>query len=219
MRDVSSSHDAREDPDRYLTLGDGREIEVKVRGSRFLGRALHAGSAEEARGRPSEVRRRYHDATHHGFAFRLGPPGRVEERFEDDGEPSGTAGSPILSALRGRRMHDGLVVVTRYFGGTKLGTGGLARAYGRAASEAIAAAPQRVVRCVVTLEVSCAYEDLGTIETLLARERHGGVAVERAFEDRPRLTIGVLRSRVDATMRSIVDATSGRAVVRRVARD
>ena len=111
------------DPDLYKVLGNGPETEIKIKGSRFLGQAFHAPDLETGRKRLETVRKKYHGATHHCWAARVGEPGRVEERSDDDGEPSGTAGAPILAALRGGELHDGLVVVTRYFGGVKLGTG------------------------------------------------------------------------------------------------
>jgi len=212
---VTDALDDREDPDRYLALADGTEIEIRVKGSRFIGQAFHATGEEDARARLSVIRRRYHDATHHCFAVRIGSPEGVLERFDDDGEPSGTAGTPILSALRGGQLFDGLVVVTRYFGGTKLGTGGLARAYGKAAREALGAAPTRTVRRLVTLDVTCTYDDLGVVEALLAREGRGGSSVERTFTDRPRLSIAVPRSRAEEMERAIIDETGGRAYIGR----
>src|SRR5690606_18787347 len=131
--------------DRYRSLENGPEAETRVRGSRFLGQAFRISSLEESAAAIAIIRRGYHDATHHCWALRLGPPETPFERSDDDGEPSGTAGAPILAVLRRAELFDALVVVTRSCGGTKLGTGGLARGYGEAARAALTAAPERFV--------------------------------------------------------------------------
>ncbi len=107
--------------------------------SRFLADLFPVETEQEAQERIAEVRKKYYDARHHCYAFRIGPDGRTA-RSSDDGEPSGTAGMPILHVLTGRDVTNVLIVVTRYFGGILLGTGGLVRAYGGAASDALDAA-------------------------------------------------------------------------------
>jgi uncharacterized YigZ family protein len=199
------------DPDRYLSLETGREVEVRIQGSRFLGRAFRADSETDADARLAEVRRRYHDATHHCWARRIGPPERCDERSDDAGEPSGTAGAPILASLRGAALHDLLVVVTRWFGGTKLGKGGLARAYAEAARAAIDAAPRRTLWRESTVIAACAYGDVGAVEAVLARHAGGVVRrCERDFAGRPRFAITVLRSRTDELRSLLLEATGGR---------
>ncbi|MEX0599035.1 MAG: YigZ family protein, partial [Rhodothermales bacterium] len=125
--------------DAYKSIRGPAAAEMKVRGSRFIGEAIPVRDEEEAALRIDEVKRREHAATHHCTAYRLGPEGDVF-RYNDDGEPGGTAGPPILRQIESRDLTDILVVVTRYFGGTQLGTGGLARAYGEAAEQALEAA-------------------------------------------------------------------------------
>jgi len=204
---------AGEDPDRFLTIGEGTEAEVKVRGSRFIGRAFHAEADPGAADELERVRRRHHAARHHCWASRIGPPGAVRERWDDAGEPSGTGGRPILARLVRREIHDALVVVTRYFGGTKLGTGGLVRAYGDAADAALEAASIAVVRLETRLTVRCAFDDLGAVEAALARAGPDVLAIDRDFVPAPRLVLRVRRSRADDLSASIVEATSGRAMV------
>ena len=212
-RPVKDEMPRARETDRFGTVGDGPETELRVRGSRFLGQALAAGSESLARDRREEIRKRHHDATHHCLAMRLAPPESPLERFDDDGEPSGTGGAPLLAALRHARVFDTLVVVTRWFGGTKLGTGGLARAYGDAARLALDAAPRLVIWQLRGLLVSCAWEDIGTLESLLARETENVARVEREFSDAPRLRVLAGRSEADGLGRRIVDATAGRATV------
>ena len=122
--------------DTYLTIGGYARAEIKIKGSRFIAEAMPVARVEAAEKEIAAVCKREFNATHHCTAYRIGPNGDVF-RYNDDGEPSGTAGIPILRQIDGRSLTDTLVVVTRYFGGTKLGTGGLIRAYGDAARQVL----------------------------------------------------------------------------------
>ena len=111
--------------------------EIEVKRSRFLATAGFAETVEQAKSFLGNIRDEMPDASHHVYAFRVGYDNTVTEGMSDDGEPSGTSGPPILSILRGSDIGDIIIVVTRYFGGTKLGTGGLVRAYSDAARAAL----------------------------------------------------------------------------------
>ena len=115
--------------------------EITEKKSRFLADVLPVHSAEEAENRIHEIQKRYWDARHHCYAFVIGPH-RENSRCSDDGEPSGTAGKPILEVMNGASLTDTLIVVTRYFGGVLLGTGGLVRAYTQAAQAGLSNTPQ-----------------------------------------------------------------------------
>lgn len=121
----------------YLVPVETQRTEIIVVNSRFVTTAGKVTSVEQAREFLNTVRGEMPDASHHVYAFRVGYGGSVTEGMSDDGEPSGTAGPPVLAVLRGTEIGDVIVVVTRYFGGTKLGTGGLVRAYGDAARDAL----------------------------------------------------------------------------------
>src|SRR5688572_26715041 len=110
--------------------------EIAIKKSRFIATLTRAATEDEARAAIDEVRRRYWDAGHNCSAYRVGPGGQYQ-RTSDDGEPAGTAGSPMLSVLARRDLTDTVAVVTRYFGGVMLGAGGLIRAYGQAVSAAV----------------------------------------------------------------------------------
>ena len=125
--------------DTYLTIEARAEAIYKEKSSKFLAFAYPVADEEEIRSRLEALRKRYYDATHHCYAWRVGPHGEAF-RANDDGEPSGTAGKPILGQLLSNDITDSLVVVVRYFGGTKLGVPGLIAAYRESAAEAIAAA-------------------------------------------------------------------------------
>ena len=199
--------------DCYQAVVDGPEVEIKVKGSRFIGRALAASTREQAAAALDGIRRRYHDATHHCSAWRVGAPDSAQTRSDDDGEPSGTAGPPILAAIEGGEIFDVLVVVTRYFGGTKLGGGGLVRAYGAAARQALEAAPRREVWLERVLDLHCTWDDLGTVEAVLARHRSWLRGVERKFGARPLMAVRVLRSKADALSAALTDESGGRVMI------
>ncbi|KRC87331.1 hypothetical protein ASE25_16430 [Terrabacter sp. Root85] len=126
-------------PRRYLTLASPASAELEVKRSRFVCDVAPVPSEEDARAFVESVRSATRDARHHCTAFVLGTDGGTQ-RSNDDGEPSGTAGAPMLDVLRGQGLTDVVAVVTRWFGGTLLGTGGLIRAYGDAVSAAVDAA-------------------------------------------------------------------------------
>jgi uncharacterized YigZ family protein len=120
--------------DDYLIPAKSYQSEIKVKGSRFIASIIPVTSKEEAEEEYNILRKKYYNATHNCFAWRIS---ENLWRYSDDGEPSGTAGKPILQAIEGAGLYEILCVVTRYYGGTKLGTGGLIRAYGEAAQKAI----------------------------------------------------------------------------------
>jgi uncharacterized YigZ family protein len=201
------------DPDRYLTIADGPEVEIKVSRSRFVARLFHVTDEETATAALERVRRVHHAARHHCFALRLGAPGALRERADDAGEPAGTAGRPILARLARAELHDTLLVVSRYFGGIKLGTGGLSRAYGDAARAALDVAQVETVRLTTSLAVECAFDDVGLVEGVVARAGSDVDSVEREFASGPRLVLHVGRSRANDLSAAIVEATGGRARV------
>lgn len=120
--------------DIYYIPASPIEAEIKVKGSKFIAGLIPVKSKDEAEQVYLEIKKKYYDATHNCFAYRIDAN---IFRYSDDGEPNGTAGKPILQMIDGRDLSEALCVVTRYFGGTKLGTGGLIRAYSDATKEAL----------------------------------------------------------------------------------
>jgi len=153
----------------YLAPGGEARAEIRDRGSRFLAVVGPVEDEKALRRGLDAVVREYPDATHHCWAARIGNPAGASpvERSSDAGEPAGTAGVPILQVLRGADLSDVLAVVVRWFGGTKLGKGGLARAYAGAAREALAALP--LVRNVPAVEllVELPYDRIGGVKRLV----------------------------------------------------
>ena len=151
---------------------------TRVRGSSFLAVAAPAGSEGEARSILAEVEREHFDATHNCSAWRVhaGP-----WRANDAGEPSGSAGAPILAAIDGAGLEDCVVVVTRYFGGTKLGVGGLIRAYGDAAAAALAAAP--LLRAIPAVRLRVRYDYDQTAAVMRSIERFHATEVDHGYAE------------------------------------
>ncbi len=199
--------------DSYTTIARPARVEVRVQGSRFVAAAFPVTTAPDADRLLGEERGRYHDATHHCYAYRLGPDGG-KVRTADDGEPSGTAGRPILAAIERAGVTNVLVVVTRYFGGVKLGTGGLARAYGGAPRAALADAPTKTQYALVRLIAEVPDEWIG--HALRAVSRCGGSVVETGYDNGTRLTVDVRLSKADELEASVRDLTSGRVTLRRL---
>jgi len=158
-------------PDSYVTLAGPAEAEQRIQRSRFIALAAPAADMADAQAVVDSMRRRFHDARHVCHAWRVGGVNELSEARQDDGEPSGTAGDPILLAIRGAGRHDTVVAVARYFGGVKLGTGGLARAYGSTAAAALAGAAPREVLLGRRFLLDHDYRLQKTVEHLLASHR------------------------------------------------
>ena len=151
-----------------------------IKNSRFIADAGPAFSVDEAKAFILAIRNKYADASHHVPAYLVGHGNSVIAHCSDAGEPSGTAGRPILSVLQGSGLGDVVLVVTRYFGGTKLGTGGLVRAYSEAAHAVLDALPRAVKMPTITVKVKIPYTNYERIRLLVAK--HGGKVLEEIFE-------------------------------------
>lgn len=198
--------------EEYETVGAAVDVEIEISRSRFLTRLERVSDEEAAREVIARVRAEHPRARHHCSAFVIGPDGRVQ-RSNDDGEPSGTAGAPMLDALVSAGLSDVVAVVTRYFGGVLLGAGGLTRAYRGAVAEAVAQAERvrRGLRHEVT--VSCSYEASGSIE---AEARRRGYAVGAAeYSDHVRQVFAVAESEITDLTALVAELTAGAGSVER----
>ncbi len=151
----------------FFTIDKGGIGEFKEKGSKFLGFTFHVQNEEDVKQRQSELRKTYYDARHHCFAYVLGMEDQ-SERANDDGEPNHSAGDPILGQIHSNNLTDTLIVVVRYFGGTKLGVGGLVTAYKTAAKEAIKASHIKEIFPMMKVEMKFPYSNLGFLERQLA---------------------------------------------------
>lgn len=152
----------------YLTVDGVTENTVEIKRSKFIATLSHVESGEDAEAFVRAVRKRYPDATHNCYAYIADELGN-ETRFSDDGEPGGTAGQPMLEVLRKKGIVKAAVVVTRYFGGIKLGAGGLVAAYTDSVSEVLDAAGIRRMTECAEVTVECDYSDHSAMESALTR--------------------------------------------------
>ncbi|TKX80383.1 YigZ family protein [Halorubrum sp. SD626R] len=206
----------------YLTVAAPATATFEVRGSEFLGHVAPVDTVEEAEAFVERVRGEYGDATHNVPAYRVPagePPERtpgsepmLREYSSDDGEPSGSAGKPALNVLQQREIRNVVAVVTRYYGGTNLGVGGLARAYSRAVKDGVDAAGVAEERPHRSLVVETGYDDSGTVRGVIEST---GVEFDADYGERVRFDLRVPVAEVEALRERLNDATSGRVEIDR----
>lgn len=189
--------------DHYRTLASAAELRQKIDRSEFLGVAFHVEGDEAFFAELASLTKRHYDATHLCWAFRLFANGEARARSADAGEPSGTAGKPILSAIEGADLHDVAVVVVRWYGGVKLGTGGLSRAYRETASETlrIASIDDRYVYQRFRIDVP--FDQLGVVYRLIDVP-HVVLAAEH-FGDRNEFDLDVRLSRAEEFAKTLTE--------------
>lgn len=180
--------------DTYLTVEAPAETASRERSSKFLAYIYPVQDEEQIRGYLEALRKRYFDATHHCYAWRLGPGGQ-RFRANDDGEPSGTAGKPILGQMLSAGITDSLIVVVRYFGGTKLGVPGLIAAYRESAAEAIAAAT--VVERTVDREISVEFPYMAMNDIMRAVKECQPAIRSQRFDNLCTMELTIRESRAD----------------------
>ncbi|MEJ0056464.1 MAG: YigZ family protein [Bacteroidota bacterium] len=181
-------------PFSYLTIQAPVQGIYKEKGSKFLAFASPVGSEEEVKNNLKALKKEYFDARHHGYAYVLGP-GKEKYRAFDDGEPNHSTGDPILGQIRSKNLTNVLVVVVRYFGGVKLGVGGLIAAYKTAAEEALNKAA--IIELEVTSELELLFEYEATSDVMRAIKEFDAVIIKQDFIDGCRMVLSVkLRHRV-----------------------
>ena len=195
----------------HRTIKEPAEARITRKGSRFLTFAYPVGDEAIVEAILEEVRKRYHDATHHCYAYRLLTGEEVLAQASDAGEPAGSAGPPILRALESQDLINVFLVVVRYFGGTKLGIGGLIRAYGDAARAALAAA--EVIEYTPKIQLRLSYPAELTSEVLRVVNRHRAEILAHKFADQPELIIELPAAKLEAFQRELSEATAGQGRV------
>ncbi len=197
---------------RYPIPASTTRVELRVINSRFIATIGAAHTVEEARAFIERVRAEFPDATHNVFAFRVGYGAVVVEGMSDDGEPAGTAGRPALAVLRGADLGDVVLVITRYFGGTKLGTGGLVRAYTSAAQAALDALPrtERIERSIGHLIVPYRLYE----QVIRLVRAHGGEVIAEEFAAEITLEIAFPAEACAAFEGTLAELSAGQVAVR-----
>lgn len=196
--------------DRYLTVltDQGPEL-YKEKGSKFIGYVYPAASKEIAEEKLAGIRKKYHDATHVCYAYRLWEGEKKTFRYNDDGEPSGTAGLPIYNEIKRAELFDVLTAVVRYYGGTKLGTGGLARAYSASARMVIEAAEkhEKIITAEYTIQTPFSFQ--GEIMNLINTFKCGILSQEYG-EDGMRIRIEIPISGKEKFRLALIERSGGK---------
>ena len=192
----------------YQTIQKAGESEIVINKSRFLGYCIPVSSEAQAQEALAQIRKKQYDARHCCYAFRLHEGGIV--RSSDDGEPSGTAGPPILAVLSGAGIENVLCAVVRYFGGVLLGTGGLVRAYGKAASDALDQAETVQIRVCARLQITLSYSSYNLLEPML---RQKGYSCEAVYTDQVVLTLLLPAEESEVFTAAVTEKTDGSAQI------
>lgn len=195
--------------DSYKTLKKYSSDEFVEKRSRFIGYAMPVTSEKQAIDFINKIKKEHWDARHNCYAYSLRENGI--KRYSDDGEPQGTAGVPMLEVLNKNEIVDAVVVVTRYFGGILLGTGGLARAYSQGAKIALNACGIVTMSMCAECCVSCSYNRYGKINTLIMN--NGGAVDDTAFADDVKLSFHIPVDLLPALKKDIADVTAGEGEV------
>jgi uncharacterized YigZ family protein len=195
--------------DSFRTLKEPSTAQIKRKKSRFIALCYPVSSPEAVERKLSAARRSYHDATHRCYAYRLLTDNGELVHTEDAGEPAGSAGGPILQQVEKEELYDTLVVVARYFGGTKLGFGGLIRAYSDAAAEGIARAKIVEKKRQKRLSLSFPTEAGSSVMSLI--HRYSARVEDVRYEDKAYIMLSLPPSRIESFTREPQEATGARA--------
>ncbi|HIF9482972.1 TPA: YigZ family protein [Photobacterium damselae] len=193
----------------YWVPADAAVFEEEIKKSRFITYLAHTPNIEAAKAFVNHIKEKHHDARHNCWAFVAGrPTDSMKWGFSDDGEPSGTAGKPILAQLTGSNVGEITAVVTRYYGGIRLGTGGLVKAYGGGVQQALAQliTQEKVMTAIVTL--CCDYNQVSLVESLL--NEHGGVQLTADYQTQVSMTLELDQREVSAFCAKLVNRSGGR---------
>lgn len=189
----------------FKTINERAEAEIVEKKSRFIANVSPISSEEEATNFIAEIKKQHYNARHNCFAYVIGGDIPIV-RFSDDGEPNGTAGKPILDVLLGEKIENAIIVVTRYFGGTLLGTGGLVRAYGKSAKEGILAGKIVQMDVYTKVFISVDYSLIGKIQYEVSNNGH--IIIDTEYTDLVKFSLYVKSELVDEFIKNIVNITN-----------
>jgi uncharacterized YigZ family protein len=195
-----------DDIDVYYTVKSAVRNAIKVKSSDFIASVIPVTNVEQANNELSKIRTEFYDASHNCFAYKIGAKGDLY-RYSDDGEPSGSAGKPIYFAIGKFNYTDIIVVVTRFFGGTKLGVGGLVRAYGEAAETVLGLCTKEAIYLTDTFEICCEYTDVSTIKRLIADL---SIESSETYSENVIFKAKIFKSSSDTFIDFIFSSTNGR---------
>lgn len=197
------------DVDFYYSIEGPKRTQIKVKNSKFIASVSPIANKEEANSFLQVIRSEFFDATHNCFAYKLGTDG-LDVRYSDDGEPKGTAGQPILFAINRYKFSNLIVVVTRYYGGTNLGKGGLARAYTDAAMNSLEICSPLKINLTKKLRVYSTYEDISIIKSLISEF---AVSFNEFYTDAVEIEVDIPKSKVEIFVNKLTELTAARSGV------
>ena len=194
----------------YKTVFESGESTIIIEKSKFIGYSRHVETEEDALTFINEIKKKNKDATHNVSAYILGEK-KNAQKYSDDGEPSGTAGIPILELMKKEELTNSAIVVTRYFGGIKLGAGGLVRAYSKSAKSTLENSLISQKKIFIPIEILFDYSFLGKIQNDISTRII--LSSKPAFEDVVKYTIYVDKEEIDSSINHINDLTSGNVII------
>lgn len=195
-------------PDKIIVLKNNSSNKLKVKGSQFLGYAFRVETIEAANEKLANIKKKYYDATHHTYAYKLKTG---EEKYSDDGEPNGTAGIRILNSINHFNLIDIILIVVRYFGGTKLGVGPLGKAYGETALELLKSSQLIELNKYEKIKIEYNYEYSSTVYHFL--EKYQCKSIDNGFSQVPLITCLIKPTDYLNFSKAITDATSGKVKI------
>ncbi len=200
----------------FQTISDLYQAEIVEKKSRFIATLAPVSTPEHAVDFIKEMKKKYWDARHNCSAYILGTKQQVMHS-SDDGEPSGTAGKPILSVLSGHNLYNVVAVVTRYFGGTLLGTGGLVRAYSRSVEECISNAVLKKMIFASQIQINCSYNDVGKLQYMFAQ--NDVTLLSSEYSDSVRFQLLIPAEKETSFLKALTEATQSKALAEVIKKD
>lgn len=200
-------------PEKYLSVGSRTQTKKIIEKSKFITTSCHVENEEQARAFVSEIAKTYHDATHNCYAYIADDSGNFL-RFSDDGEPQGTAGMPMLEVLKSKSLRQTAVVVTRYFGGIKLGAGGLLRAYSGCVAENLDEAQKVLYEPCIELKITVSYSFVDAVLRYI-QERKADLLNTKYLND-ANFTVAIKKSEEEEFSLSLVNHLNGNVAIERL---
>lgn len=200
----------------FQTISDLYQAEIVEKKSRFIATLAPVSTPDQAVDFIKEMKKKYWDARHNCSAYILGTKQQVMHS-SDDGEPSGTAGKPILSVLSGHNLYNVVAVVTRYFGGTLLGTGGLVRAYSRSVEECISNAVLKKMIFASQIQINCSYNDVGKLQYMFAQ--NDVTLLSSEYSDSVRFQLLIPVEKETSFLKALTEATQSKALAEVIKKD
>lgn len=195
--------------EKILVIKNNHSNKIKIKGSSFLGFAIKCKTQEDVNNNLTEMRKKYYDATHHCYAYKLETG---EEKYSDDGEPSGTAGIRILNSINHFSLTDLLIVVVRYFGGTKLGVGPLGKAYGETSLKLLKETDIIELTKFQRIILSFPYDETSTIHYLI--NKFNCQKIKNEFNQSPLIACLVEPHLLNSIQEELIEKTSGKAIIK-----